>query len=278
MDERSTKTVGEIMRQRTWSGSDAGLLYLHSAANDITDSLSGTRTRLPFTQKTFERIVKSLVERPAEYQTFCVYAEIRNLVMDVAKEDQTFKQQFYHFLYALLPRFQEMARAEKLSRLLARLPEAERAEAEATVLSAENLLSDGFQKVRAEMEPAGECMEEALTYFGISNAVMKKVFEAFGTDSFMNQVLFDTEEFRASIEELNRAFGEVEEAAGGRTGGRLRRIYTPLGSPESYGREAEGFEFKPDADAGTTIQMISGLKAEMTRMCEEEARKRRRSR
>lgn len=83
---KTAKTVDEIMAQRTWSGTDAGLLFLHSTANDIANSVGGEKRRLPFTQKSFDRIVKSLVERPKEYQEFCVYMEIHNLVMDVAKE------------------------------------------------------------------------------------------------------------------------------------------------------------------------------------------------
>lgn len=86
MDGKTAKTVDEIMAQRTWSGTDAGLLFLHSTANDIANSVEGEKRRLPFTQKSFDRIVKSLVERPKEYQEFCVYMEIHNLVMDVAKE------------------------------------------------------------------------------------------------------------------------------------------------------------------------------------------------
>lgn len=275
MDGTKAKTVEEIMAQRTWSGTDAGLLFLHSTANDIANSVGGEKRRLPFTQKSFDRIVKSLVERPKEYQEFCVYMEIHNLVMDVAKEDQTFKQQFYHFYYTLLPRFQEMARSEEA---LGRLPKEVRADAGGMLLTPETLLSERNGRIRAEMEAAGGFMEDALTYFNVSNKVLRKLFEAFGTGAFMDGALFDTDEFKASLEELNREF----EAAAGTKGRlqekRLRKVYEPIEDADAYGASADGFEFDAGGEASDRAQRISGLRAEITRLCAEEAKERRAAR
>ncbi len=92
------KNLEVLLKQRKWTGEDAGQLYLYSTINDIVHSRKNEKYDPIFDQDFFNKVTQKLPFLPKEQKDFNFYKRLDDAITSLEKDFRYYEQTFWRWL------------------------------------------------------------------------------------------------------------------------------------------------------------------------------------
>jgi len=91
------KTLEQLLKQRIWSGEDAGQLYLYSAMNDIIHNRKEEEYDALFSQEFFDKVTKKIPFIQKDKTDYQFYKNLEEQITEIEQNFRYFNEKFCHY-------------------------------------------------------------------------------------------------------------------------------------------------------------------------------------
>lgn len=227
------KSLEQLLKQRKWTGEDAGQLYLYSSANDIVHDRKREQYDALFDQEFFNRVTQKIPYMAKEQKVFNFYQRLDLALTSLEQIYRYYEQNFFRYAATSMLLMQQMESHQALTKKIELLnvsDEEKKNILDGLVTPASVSFSDDiipYKMDRTLLFDAYKAIKIDMCFFYCINFVYDVLFEHIDFEQ-LSSIKIDMNEYEKYVKELNKKLKLILEPESEKTQFELRKYFKEI--------------------------------------------------
>ena len=211
------KSLSQLLKQRKWTGEEAGQIYLYSTANDIVHTRKGEESKPVVDQDKFNDVTRSFSFNQRESNNYQFFIHLDGCITSVEQLYLYYDESFWRYLETTQLALNQLKICTKTAKNINALniSEIEKSLVTRELLTLEDILNQSHREdpnnrnyTRKILKQGASNIKICLAFFHSMNFVYQQLFEHLSFPE-MKSLNVNLTEYEKALDELNTTIGLI---------------------------------------------------------------------